>query len=687
MRAQLSAWSPRRYPAWAAAGALLITAAGVIATVVALLQTAVAPGDYRDGLLTSISYAVPYAVTGAFLTVRRPDLPFGWLLSVAAALAAVGSGAASLGYLAVSHGASQRLALLGYAVSGTAILPVAVQGLVNVRFPSGRLSSRYGRVLEIALVTGIVVALVAGAFSDQKLTVVRPDSTVEQIPNPLTEGTAVGRIAADLSIVVPVVVLLGLIAGLGVLRRAWKASGIERYQLRWRAYGVVLSLILFPFAVNQVLPVVVDLLDGLFFVTTLVIPIVRYRLWAIDTVIRRSAAYALVTIAVAGVFAAIAAVGTAVASERAGFILAAAVAAVTFAPARSYSQRLVDHFFYGQRNDPYRALSDLGRRLAAVAAPGEVLPAVVAAVAESLRLPYVAIERPADGSVLTAFGDPAAADGARAARWPLAYQGVTVGVLVAGPRRGEQAFDPRDRAVLGDIARQAGAAVHADALTADLLDSRQRLVSAREEERRRLRRDLHDGLGPLLTGVGLTIDAARARAEHGLGRDGAENEDLGPLLGRAREATAQAITDLRGIVYGLRPSSLDDLGLTGAIAAHIQRLGGGNGVRITLDAGQLSDLPAAVEVAAFRIAVEAVNNVVRHSGASNCRVRLGLDDLGLLLVEVCDDGMGAGPWRAGVGLLAMRERAAELGGTLTAGPSTGGGTVRACFPLRVKEAS
>ena len=179
--------------------------------------------------------------------------------------------------------------------------------------------------------------------------------------------------------------------------------------MRWRAFGVVLSLALFPLAVNQVLPTLVDVLDGLFFVTTLVIPIVRYRLWAIDTVIRRSAAYALVTIAVVAGFAAIAAVGTRLASERVGFIVAAAVAAVTFAPARSYSQRLVDHFFYGQRNDPYRALSDLGRRLEAVAAPGEVLPAVVTAVAESLRLPYVAIERPADGSLLAACGELAAA--------------------------------------------------------------------------------------------------------------------------------------------------------------------------------------------------------------------------------------------------------------------------------------
>jgi two-component system NarL family sensor kinase len=307
-------------------------------------------------------------------------------------------------------------------------------------------------------------------------------------------------------------------------------------------------------------------------------------------------------------------------------------------------------------------------------------------VAQSLRLPYVAIERPADGSVLAAFGEPTAADDARAERWPLSYQGVTVGVLAAEPRRCEQAFDPRDRAVLGDIARQAGAAVHARALTADLLDSRQRLVSAREEERRRLRRDLHDGLGPLLTSVGLNIDAVRAHAERGLER-GEEKQDLGLLLGRAKDGTAQAIADLRGIVYGLRPSSLDDLGLAGAIAAHIRRLGEGTGVRITLDAGQLTDLPAAVEVAAFRIAVEAVNNAVRHAGAHTCQVRLEIDIPGRLLVEIRDDGTGDGPWRGGVGLLAMRERAAELGGILTAGPGPGGGTVRAYFPLPAQEAS
>jgi two-component system NarL family sensor kinase len=338
----------------------------VLACVVALLETSAVAADFRQSALTAICYVVPYAVAGAFLISRRPDLPFGWLLAGTAVLSAAGSGAASLAYLAASHGTSTSrwLAFVAFATSSTQFLPVAVQGLINVRFPSGRLSSRWGRALEIALIAGTVLAFIGGVLQDQPLTVVRPGVAPERVLNPLTTGTGVGRIASGLIVLIPVVILLGLVAGLGVVRRAWKATGTERYQLRWRAYGVVLALLLFPLAVTETLPLLVGLLDGLFFVVTLAIPVVRYRLWAIDTVIRRSAAYALVTVAVAGLFAVIAAAGTALASQRTGFILAAAVAAVAFAPARSYSQRLVDRLFYGQRNDPYRALSELGRRLA-----------------------------------------------------------------------------------------------------------------------------------------------------------------------------------------------------------------------------------------------------------------------------------------------------------------------------------
>jgi hypothetical protein len=219
-RAQLRAWSSRRYPAWAAAAVLLVTVAGVIVTTVELVQTPTAPDDYRNGALIAICYAVPYAVTGAFLVARRPDLPFGWLLAAAAVLAAVGTAADAMIYVTVSHGASQRLAFVVYALSITQLLPTAVQGLVNVRFPSGRLSSRRARVLEIALITGIVLGFAAGLLGDQTLPLARPDGSVDQVSNPLTHGTLVGRIADDLSVVVPVVILLGLIAGLGVVRRA-----------------------------------------------------------------------------------------------------------------------------------------------------------------------------------------------------------------------------------------------------------------------------------------------------------------------------------------------------------------------------------------------------------------------------------------------------------------------------------
>jgi signal transduction histidine kinase len=275
-----------------------------------------------------------------------------------------------------------------------------------------------------------------------------------------------------------------------------------------------------------------------------------------------------------------------------------------------------------------------------------------------------------------------------------------MGALVASPRRGEPAFDERDRRVLADLARQAGPAVRAEALTADLLDSRQRLVTAREEERRRLRRDLHDGLGPMLTGVGLNLDAARAAVRRG--------ENPGAFLAAAKDASARVIADVRELVYDLRPPALDDLGLAGAIAAHAARLG----VELRLQA-DLPALPAAVEVAVLRTAVEAVTNAVRHGGARHCVVRLTAGRE--LVLEVLDDGSGgasgnggsgggasgaggpggagsggAGPggagsggdsWQPGVGLTAMRERAAELGGSVSAGPTGTGGSVVARYPL------
>ncbi|HEY6748343.1 MAG TPA: histidine kinase [Mycobacteriales bacterium] len=638
--------------------ALLVTVLGTVAAVAILVLVRDLQPDLRSGLIQALCTILPYGLAGAFLLSRRPDLPFGWLLAGAAGSQVVLIGTVGPAALAIQHGHTGPLAAWGLATSGLGFVPIAVQGLINVRFPSGRPTGRWGRGLEWTLIAGTALVILGGLLSDRALDEMVPGRSLH---NPLTHGTPVAPVADAMIVLAPVVVLLGLVAGIGVVVRYWRATGIERQQLKWRAAGVVLALALFPLAVTERLTAVVNGLDSTLFVATLAIPVVRYRLWAIDSILRRSAVYAAVTVTLVGGYVLVAFAGAALVSERVGFGVGAVVVALGFTPVRRWTQQLVDRLFYGRRNDPYQALTDVGRRLEAVGTPGEVLPAVVAAVAGTLRLPYAAIEGP-DGAVLAAHGAP----GAGVERWPLGFQGTPVGALVASPRRGEAAFDARDRKVLGDLARQAGPAVRAEALTADLLDSRQRLVTAREEERRRLRRDLHDGLGPMLTGLGLNLDAARAAVARGA--------DPETFLAAAKDASSQVIGDLRELVYDLRPPALDDLGLAGAIAVHAERLG--VDARIEAD---LPALPAAVEVAVLRTAVEAINNAVRHGGARRCILRLTGDRD--VVLTVTDDGRSAGTWHPGVGLTAMRERATELGGTLAAGPTLGGGRVVARYPL------
>jgi signal transduction histidine kinase len=259
---------------------------------------------------------------------------------------------------------------------------------------------------------------------------------------------------------------------------------------------------------------------------------------------------------------------------------------------------------------------------------------------------------------------------------PLSYQGTEIGALHVAPRAGEE-LGAQDRRLLHDLARQAGVAVHAVQLTADLQRSRERIVTAREEERRRLRRDLHDGLGPRLAGLTLRIETARDQLAHDPGAD----ELLGDLSRRMEEA----VTDIRRLVYGLRPPALDDFGLAGAIrqtAASYDT----SGLAFDVDVPEhLPPLPAAAEVAAFRIVQEAITNVVRHAAARSAGIALRVDDTaGMLTIVVEDDGRGlAQAPRSGVGLQSMRERAEELGGTLAIESRPGGGTiVRAELPCR-----
>jgi signal transduction histidine kinase len=400
-------------------------------------------------------------------------------------------------------------------------------------------------------------------------------------------------------------------------------------------------------------------------------------------VVRRSLVYGALTVVLLAGYALVVVVLGALLGEHADpavALVATALVAMAFAPLRDRLQRAAGRLLYGDRGDPYAVLTGLGRRLEVTAAPGTgELAEVAETVATSLRLPYVRVEvhRPGgtNGTLAAAWGEPTAGT----SHVDLTFRGDPVGRLYVAPRTPHEAFRSADLRLLDDLGRQIGVAAHAMLLTQDLQRSREGLVSAREEERRRLRRDLHDGLGPALAGVALGLDAA-SRLVH-------DQPDAAAALTRELKDEVQAsLADVRRLVEGLRPPALDQLGLVGAVRQQAARLTERDpGLEVAVEPGVLPALPAAVEVAAYRISTEALTNVARHAGARHCRVSIGVDDRGFLVVEVEDDGVGlAGQRRAGVGISAMRERAMELGGFCETVPATTGGTlVLARIPVAV----
>jgi signal transduction histidine kinase len=449
----------------------------------------------------------------------------------------------------------------------------------------------------------------------------------------------------------------------------------ERQQLKWLAYAMAVLLVASAlYWVPSTTPVAEVLLLGAvtFIPVAIGIAILKYRLFDIDLLINRTLVYTVLTVVLVGAYVSVVAAARVLLQGHAAAgvsVAATALVAVLFAPVRSWLQRRADRLLYGDRHDPHAALSRLGRRLEATGQPEALLPSLVETVAESLRLPYVAVRVNTGEDAATPTVEHGRLVG-EPLRLPLVHQGAQVGELLLGPRTPGEGFSTADRRVLAELAAQAAVAVHAVQLTAALQQARTRLVTAREEERRRLRRDLHDGLGPTLAGVVLGLDTA------GNLLDGQPPAAQAALLERLRDQTQGAIAGIRRLVYGLRPPTLDDLGLIPALQTQATALGqASGGMMVSVEAdGDLATLPAAVEVAAYRITLEAVTNAARHADARHCQVRLCHD--GALTVEVRDDGVGLRPgWHAGVGLTSMRERAVELGGTLHVEPADGGGTV------------
>ena len=665
--------------------------------------------------------SLAYPTVGALIASRLPANPIGWIFCGEGLLyAAYRCTEAYADYALLENFAlpwGEFVAWFSALMRPMAHLLVGV--FLMLLFPDGRLPSPRWRILAWIAIVGAALTLLGQAFMPEQLLshyyVENPFGVVGVIGGGLTTYEL---FPASALVGMGLLLTSSLAALLSPILRLRHARGDERQQLKWFLYAaapamvglnlLVVGTMFYLFAQyvvhdsEYILPwEAFSIPRNMFVFATLVLPvftyiaILRYNLFDIDLLINRTLVYIALSACVFSIYV-LAVGGLGALFQRQGSfgisLLATGAVAILFQPLRSKLQRGVNRLMYGERDDPYAVISRLGRRLEATLAPDAVLPTLVETIAQALKLPYAAILlKEGEGfRTAAAYGSPVGEPEVL----PLVYQREEIGRLVLSPRAPGEGFSADDRRLLGDLARQAEVAVHAVRLTEDLQRSRERLVATREEERRRLRRDLHDGLGPTLASLALRLDAARKLIRRKPG-------DTEQLLSRLKDQTQDTVSDVRRLVYDLRPPALDDLGLVAAVRQQAEGYGlvadGFPGYKERAASGEeesvsfyveapesLPSLAAAVEVATYRIAQEALTNVARHAHAKTCRVRLFVDRAeGVLELEVTDDGVGMPEGRrAGVGMSSMRERAEELGGTCEVTPaSTGGTRVLARLPL------
>src|SRR5215211_6620863 len=712
---------------------LLLWLAGVLL----LIHQGAAGTTPYEYWLEAVVRTLVFSAVGSFLATRRPANPIGWIFIAVGLLNAL--------QLLCGEYATTTLALgperlpYGLTAAWLSVLieqtSVVLLFFVLLLFPTGRLLSSRWRIVAWVGACAVSVGLTSDALVAGPL----EWSSPFHFDNPFgVDAPILGQIrtAATWALIVA---FLGAV--LSLILRFVRSRGEERQQIKWFVSVAVLGFFgLFGVTeVSSLLPegnsfgVLVSFLQNLLWIVVpaslpiaVGIAIFRYRLYDIDILINRTLVYGALTVCIIGIYVLVVGYLGALFQTRGNLavsIFAAGLVAVMFQPLRERLQRIVNRLTYGERDDPYRVLSRLGRRLEATISPEAVLPAIVEDIARALRLPQVAIWL-ADGDTLrlgAAHGsipasvtvqDASAVEALRNATdlvhledldpsgeyrdivarggvgliAPLTHQGELVGALCLAPRSPGEDFSPADRRLLRDLATQSGAAAHEVQLTValrssleDLRRSRERLVEAQEEERRRIQRDLHDGLGPVLASMRLRLEACLDLAE----------KTAAPLSGdleRLYELVGEATGDVRRLVHDLRPPVLDQLGLVPAIRQHCERFERESGIKTGLITASELSVPAAAEVTVLRVVQEALVNVQKHARASRVMVRIERQGE-WLLTGVTDDGKGlllsANGASGGTGLLSMRERAELLGGTLNLDNRPEGGTdLLARIPLR-----
>jgi signal transduction histidine kinase len=629
-----------------------------------------------------------WAVTGWVLVNLRPRNVLGWLvlgMGVSQAWAV-----AWTAYAALVATGSLWPAYVGTAlyIPGWLIPPTLLLAL----YPDGRLPTRRWR-WPVAIAAAAIVVLTASI----PVPVVRPEDAnywlaVPAFPERLTDVLVPFKPMYDVNTFVtpspgpttpvapewwpewtnvsawvfkPLLALTMLVIWVGTVMRLVRARPPRRQQLAWLLCAVMPFLAASLFSGGALVGPLLLLLVPI----AVAVGVLRYHLLGIEAVLRRGLVYGTITAAVVGTYLIVTVgAGTALDRPRLPGVTVAAIVAVALAPARDRLQRAADHLVYGDRSDPLVAVIRLGQQ---VADTGELdlLPRALTSVMAAVHAPGAAVTTP-DGRTIarveTDSGDR------MSTILPLWFGGQQVGELRVAARRPGEAYTGAEKRLLAALALQVAVVVRAHDLTRALEGERDKVVSATEMERDRLRADLHDGLGPSLSGVNLGLQALSDAL------DGADNIAATALLARIRDEVSLAFAEVRRIIDGLRPTTLDTIGLREAIQRHATALSAV--MPVAVDIPDLPPLPSQVETAAYRITTEALTNAVRHSDAHHVMVTLRARDASLR-ITVVDDGCGVGTATAGFGLTSMRRRAETLGGDLEIDSVNSGTTVIATLPL------
>jgi len=469
---------------------------------------------------------------------------------------------------------------------------------------------------------------------------------------------------------------LGILTVVALVVHAWwtleRGDAREKRAMAWAAPGwfgsaLIAALLLFIVESSSLTGAgwqALTLAPFLVAVPTMIIGSIRPEVIDVRGLITSAAvtsAALLVFIAVAtGVTSTLALVrGTSV--ELAPTIVICGVLAFGIRPMQVLLRGVVDRLLFGDRPDPLVTATTLADSI------GDDAASTLHAVRQALVLPYAS---------LVLDGEEIASSGSSVTHTRTLPLRPGTGHLVVGLRAGDLSLGSGDENVLRIVAPLLAQTTRSQRLAQELARSQRNAIAGIEDERRRLRRDLHDGLGPALTGLAFAADAARNQ----LVRSPATAE---AVLIRLRADAADAISEVRRLVEGLRPPALDELGLVGALRSWTSRLHGSDGAPLTISfaaSGDLDDLTAALEVAAYRITVEALTNVARHSGSATADVTISTTNT-VLAIEVSDHGPPT-EWTPGVGIASMRERAAQVGGSVDVRSDADGGHVTARLPLR-----